>query len=363
MTALAASWTDLDGATARTTYFELKDNPNVNPSLPVVILLHGMGGNIHHMANPGESPGANFNLGDPLPPAYLDRGWYGYPNVGYWSIGPDPEIPQASLTSWEQALQQARYDTVNYGQIDPNGLLARPVRELNAVFRKVLEARPGKRVAFVCHSRGGLLVRLFLQQNKQDKALLSRIAGIVTLHSPHQGSKVADFAAAVHTAIGPLRLLAGANLPFQIALSLLDDMVTQPAITELSPESSLLTGLAAAEKVALGLPIPIHTFGGTSPRLVKLRTSAFDAMSAVPQWHWPPFHWQTYQSHVALLDGTPVGALVPEVGPGGDVLVTDARSRLPGEASHGVNPVNHAAALWYPALQAQVKNILNTWAA
>jgi hypothetical protein len=34
-------------------------------------------------------------------------------------------------------------------------------------------------------------------------------------------------------------------------------------------------------------------------------------MSAVPQWHWPPFHWQTVQSYIALLDGPPVGALVP----------------------------------------------------
>lgn len=140
-------------------------------------------------------------------------------------------------------------------------------------------------------------------------------------------------------------------------------MVTQPAIAELSPESGLLTGLAAAEKIPLAVPIPIHTFGGTSPRLMKLRMSAFDAMSAVPQWHWPPFHWQTVQSYIALLDGTPVGALVPEVGAGGDVLVTDARSRLPGEASHGVNPVNHAAALWNRGLQGQVQSILGTWAA
>ena len=50
----------------------------------------------------------------------------------------------------------------------------------------------------------------------------------------------------------------------------------------------------------------------------------------------------------------------PEERAGGDILVTDTRSHLPGELSHHTNPVNHAAALWDPTIQTQVSGILHT---
>jgi hypothetical protein len=60
---------------------------------------------------------------------------------------------------------------------------------------------------------------------------------------------------------------------------------------------------------------------------------------------------------------TAVAALVsttPELdGAQGDLLVTDARARLPFSASHTTNPLNHAEALWDPTLQAQVVAILS----
>jgi hypothetical protein len=72
---------------------------------------------------------------------------------------------------------------LNYAQLAPNGNLAVPLEEINAVVR-ALFTRFNKRIIFFCHSRGGLLVRLFLQSNRSDLNLLSRMAGIVTLHSP-----------------------------------------------------------------------------------------------------------------------------------------------------------------------------------
>jgi hypothetical protein len=41
-------------------------------------------------------------------------------------------------------------------------------------------------------------------------------------------------------------------------------------------------------------------------------------------------------------------------------LVADSRSRLPYEASHSVNQLNHGEALWDPALQEQVAALLAT---
>jgi hypothetical protein len=238
-------------------------------------------------------------------------------------------------------------------------LLARPVVELDAVVRATI-SRFGKRVVFVCHSRGGLLLRLFLQRNRGDTSLLSKIAGAVMLHVPNQGSQVADFADDIHAAIPALRALAGTNLPFQLVLNWLDTMVSRPAIHELSPSSQLLVHLRDQEAVPLPVPIPIHTFGGTNPHLVNLRLSVFDAISAVPQ-RWPPsFHWITHQFTIPLLDGTVLSNVCPEERAGGDVLVLENRSHLPGEASHHANPVNHAAALWDDTMAAQVLPILSS---
>ena len=162
-----------------------------------------MGGDINHMSDPGASPGMNFDL-DFVPPLTIDRGWHGYPNVGLWGITTSPAKPVNGL---QGAIAQAGYLTLNYAQLAPNGNLAVPLEEINAVVRELF-TRFNKRIIFVCHSRGGLLVRLFLQSNRGDVNLLSRIAGIVTLHTPHQGSQVADFAAQVHKAVQDLRPFA-----------------------------------------------------------------------------------------------------------------------------------------------------------
>jgi hypothetical protein len=80
--------------------------------------------------------------------------------------------------------------------------------------------------------------------------------------------------------------------------------------------------------------------------------SWFDASSAIPCFNLPPFHWTTYQSApFNLLDGTPVADICPEERHGGDVLVTEVNSHLPGEASHDVQETNHAVALWDPTEQ------------
>jgi hypothetical protein len=206
-------------------------------------------------------------------------------------------------------------------------------------------------------------VRLFLQSNRGDVNLLSRIAGIVTVHTPHQGSQVADFAAQVHKAVQEARPIGPFAPLLQLLLDQVDAQVTNPAIGEMSPTGPFLTNLRASEATPLPVPIPIHTFGGTNPRLLNAWPCFFDALSAVPQWNWPPFHWTTVQlpeSVVHVLDGTPASLICPEERAGGDVLVTDTRSHLPVEASHHTNAVHHAAALWDPTIQTQVRDILRT---
>lgn len=60
------------------------------------------------------------------------------------------------------------------------------------------------------------------------------------LHTPNQGSQVADVAATIHNTIPGLRLLAGSNIFFQLLLSQLDDMVSRPGIRNLALAQSCL---------------------------------------------------------------------------------------------------------------------------
>jgi len=235
-----------------------------------------------------------------------------------------------------------------------------PAPEIDAIVRQLLAQFSNKRIVFVCHSRGGLLARDFLQRNRNDMSVLSRIAGVITLHTPHQGSEVADFVETVHTA-----LVNAQNATFdpaaKIALGALDSIIMKPSINDLKTSSPFLANLRNREATPLPISIPIHTFGGTNPRLISVYLSIFDPFSAYPQWHWPPYHWVTNQFDILdALDGTPVALICPEERPGGDVLVTETRSHLPGEASHHTNPVNHATVLSDANVQAQLRDVLQT---
>ncbi|MDL2315913.1 alpha/beta hydrolase [Desulfovibrio sp. OttesenSCG-928-A18] len=61
---------------------------------------------------------------------------------------------------------------------------------LDAHVRLVRDAADGRRPLFVCHSLGGLLVRRWLMAEGNS----ARCGGLVTLSTPHQGSKMAALA-------------------------------------------------------------------------------------------------------------------------------------------------------------------------
>jgi hypothetical protein len=351
-------WRDASGV-LNTTLITVSDS-TAAPGRPYVILLHGTSGDWNHMDMPDVRPGQNYDV-DTFFPQTEDFGWWFWPNAGIASIGPDA---LTGVTGWRQTLNDLGYPTVNYSQIDKDGTLTRPAAELTAVVRAVM-GMTTRHIAFVCHSRGGLLLRVFLQRNRNDLTLLRRIAGAVTLHSPHQGSGVADMATTIHNILVIWRWVLSDPV-WQAAFGWFDQQICSPAIIDQCTNSGFLQQLRASEATPLPVSIPVHTFGGTSSRLTRLRTYWFDPMSAVPQYHWPPFHWTAFQTGIAgmssVVDGSPLTTLAPEEGMGvGDLLVTDARSRLPWEASHHTTALNHAQALWHHDIKAQVTPILATF--
>jgi hypothetical protein len=211
---------------------------------------------------------------------------------------------------------------------------------------------------------------------------MGRVTSLVTLHSPHLGSGIASLGASIDALLARVQaLLTAAGVPPPGFLMMLRGMVLNPAIAELVIGSPT-AGVAAGEPVP---GVTYHTFGGTSTAFARLWANAYTPDSFVP-WPvpFPLFHWgmapvlagvpldaASFIPAGALLAPFPpvtelatvLGTLVastPELAPGsGDVLVTDARARLPFSASHTTNPLNHAEALWDRTLQAQVISILS----
>jgi hypothetical protein len=96
MTTFTVPWTDHNCVPQHTDNTQIDRTPN--PSLPNVLLLHGIGGDISHMSDPGPSPGMNFDL-DFVPPLTIDRCWHGYPQRRPMGYHDQPTQPVRSLQS------------------------------------------------------------------------------------------------------------------------------------------------------------------------------------------------------------------------------------------------------------------------
>jgi hypothetical protein len=241
------------------------------------------------------------------------------------------------------------------------------------------------RVAFVAHSRGGLVARAFLRAATTNPAMsgfLARTRMLITLHSPHLGSGVATLAVTVDGLLASIQsslAVLGTPAPFVAGLRTL----------VLNPSRAELAIGAPTAVIAPGEPVPgiaYHTFGGVSTVFSRLWARAFTPDSYFPlPVPWPFFHWATSSLFIgAPLDAASLAPLVgvlapvpgvvalatatatlvattPELAPGaGDILVSDARARLPFAASHTTNPLNHLEALYDPGLHSQVVTLLSS---
>ncbi len=360
-----------------------------DPRLPVVVLLHGMGGTNTDMTAPGVAyPGLSFNRSVSFP-FYKDEGvQFGPPLLPAARFYLDPVNPASALTSWNAALKAAGFTTITYSQKGP--LIANDVVQLTLLATQVLTtgtfagvALSSLRVAFVAHSRGGLVARSFLIG--AGAGFLARFTSLIMLHSPNTGSGVAAIAGTVAASLTTAATaFTGAGLPAAAAfVTGLSGMVLNPTSAELIPGNPVLAAIAAAEPVA---GVTYHTFGGISTDFARLWADIYTPDSTIP-WFipffpFPLFHWGSTPVVVGvpmniasfvpavlvapnplvvtlMSVATTLAAAAPDIAPGfGDLLVADARARLPFSASHTTNFLNHLEALSDPTLQAQVVAIL-----
>jgi acetyl esterase/lipase len=222
-------------------------------------------------------------------------------------------------------------------------------------------------IVLIGHSRGGLLIHQLLRDPTMAN-LVSRIRWVITVHTPHHGSEVAETPQIL--AQETAGLFAALDLPADVVraleglaqqtLSPLNQLIYQNE-KELAPNSQLIQGLLTNDTPVPG--VKYYTFGGTSPMAVRLYTWLFTPGSALPQAKDLEvyFNWQANPAEVGpvspLLNRVPPA--MPEITPGqGDILVSDQSARLP-YSIHQTDQLNHVEVLWNRALQQQVASILS----
>jgi hypothetical protein len=365
---------------------QIDDNPD--PSLPLVILLHGLGGDVRDMTSPLTSAWSGFAFNRAATfSSYTDRGLNLTPPlvpVNGFFIDP----LSTTLTSWRAALNAAGFSTATYSQAGP--LIANDVAQLTALATgplSTISKYAGLRIAIVGHSRGGIVARAFLASATTNPALaafLPRLTSCVTLHSPHGGSGLVNAGSTVDALVARVQMaFVALGLPSPGPLATLRSFLVNPVRTELAVGSATLAGIT-------GEPVPgvaYHTFGGTSTAFARVWANVYTPDSLLPLFFFPlpfplfhhgttpvvigvPMDVRTLLPPALLLplpvvtelviSATLLAAAVPEVGPGtGDILVAAARAHLPFSSTTINNALNHAEALWDPTLQAQVVGILS----
>jgi len=340
------------------------------PEAPIVVLIHGIGGNARHWADPiGLNPADTWLFDLSAQPH------------GASGLGSSPPYQPGSVTAWCDLLRTQEISWVTWSQSQPGDLIQYAVAEAVAVLTSieqkvfpVLEqdvAANGGTVpplVLLCHSRGGLVARAALKQ--LGSAGVPHLHKVITLCTPHHGSYMPaladtynntlsnqmDFSSLGHNLPGPLGGLFAhkidpilADLANRVRAALLHSFGTLaqgPGFDELDPQSVTLQALADGEQPLPG--VRYYGFGGTNPTFVHFYLSEM--------------------GHTVHLLGTASAFLVEQLArmPGvgerfgglteldkGDSAVGPTSSTWPDAfgAPHQTFAVNHMQALIDPALQ------------
>jgi pimeloyl-ACP methyl ester carboxylesterase len=263
-------------------------------SKPLLIFIHGMGMNMTAWSDPGKARilGGKYPLralagrGDEMETSFGDLKKLGFP-----------------VLSWTQSR--------------PAGLIRIAVDELRYLMEEY-RSRAGNGVILICHSRGGLVGRKYLEEYDRS------VRGLVTLSTPHLGTTMAKWALSLLPVTSTLnRYIKGvaqqeADSAFKRVLSFL----CSSGLRELLPDSEFFLGLHDRKQQGTRY----ISLGGTNPDLLKaISVSLPELISKMVPERIVPYE---------MREGY------------GDGLVSAASSELPYGDEHRNFPVNHAAVLF-----------------
>ncbi len=294
---------------------------------PLIILIHGLGMDKGIWLNPLETKVFAKNI--PLkviaatPPRARPT-----QNKRLISLG---NIPRRINSLWS-VLKDERFNIVCFSQRRPVGPIEAAVEDLEYVVRRAKRLFPRSSVAFICHSRGGLIARKFMEKRR------IRINALITIATPHAGSSLSQ----IGNYLEPLYPLIKRTLPKDTHTAVsriikrINDLLEGNALKELLPDSNFFKQLG--DSPCKG--VRYLSFGGTRPRILTVYAWRKRGIKIYPM---PVF--SIPDSIIKILPSR----IVPDemVKGKGDLLVTAKSSVLPWVEEHHNLPVNHVSILWH----------------
>lgn len=261
---------------------------------PLVVFIHGMGMNVRAWSEPSKAR----ILGGKYPLSVL--------------LGQSEGKPESSFSD----LKGRGYNVLSWSQSRPGGPVEAAVSEL----KELTEMYGGfaeNGIIFVCHSRGGLIARKYLESPDVP------VKGLITLATPHHGTSMARWAAYISplTSAANRLVLGFGKKEADSALRRVIAFLGSSGLRELLPGSTFFAGLSDTKVKEA----QYASAGGTSPDLLRAVSVSLPAIfsAIVPEVILPE----------ELREGS------------GDGLVSAASSVLPRADCHRDFHVNHGSIL------------------
>lgn len=314
-----------------------------SPDLPVAVFIHGLGMDHRIWAAPEESRilGGRFPVSlllcrEPGPGADVSKG-------GRLTLG----VPPSALKTLFHDMSSRGFPVIAWSQQRPAAGISVAVEELREVIGGHERlCRSG--VILVGHSRGGLIARMLLAGGE------SRVRALVTLSTPHCGSRMAQWAEFLSPAAALLAGLLPEARPGTVmsAVSRVARFLSGRAVAELLPGSAFFRSLDDRRTPG----VYYLSVGGSDPTLFSVYRSGRGGGKAFSRRDPALNRPQKVFSVPAVFEQVFPGRIFPEeMKTGlGDGLVSLASSRLPGADEHLEFPVNHAGILFEEAVRIKV---------
>jgi len=239
-------------------------------------------------------------------------------------------IPDGIESLWS-ILGDEGFNLVCWSQRRPVGPIVSAVEDLLELMEKVKRLFPGRPVALIGHSRGGLIARKFMGvKHPQIKAL-------ITIASPHEGSSLSNIGKYLSPLQGVIKNILPRETHGTVAqiLKRISDLLEGNVLKELMPGSEFFRKLDDSPSKE----IHYLSFGGYKTELINIYKWEKGDTENGPK--------KLLTIPDSLLKFIPSSAIPDEITPGkGDIMVTAESSVLPWASDHYNLEANHFTILW-----------------
>jgi pimeloyl-ACP methyl ester carboxylesterase len=308
-----------------------------NAGKPTVVFVHGLGMDKKIWESPNESRilGGRFPVsllvcGKPEPEADIN----GHSVMKRLSFGRPPR----NLSTLFHDLGEQGFTLIAWSQQRPSAVIDVAVAELRDVLAMCKEyCHEG--IVLIGHSRGGLVARKYVASG--DK----RVRGLVTLATPHRGSRMAQWAgylSPLASLLNPL-LSETEKRTLPSALKRIAEFLMSKAVQELLPDSPFFKALDDGEVDG----VYYCTVGGNDPSLFSLYITGVAEVQNSGQLRRIAKAEEIFSVPEVFEKLLPKKLFPDEMKKGkGDGLVSLESSMLPWAHRHLAFTVNHAGILF-----------------